>query len=365
MVTNMGKVKVSVLHEYGLEEGFGPHASSYIRLLRPLTHPSLEDKIDVDKTPEEPAEDTDIVIFERLWKPELQKEQAESIVGWCKKKDVPLIYSIDDNLLDHSWRTRSSFGNSSTPSVREKMIIRYLTREADAVIAATKTLKRRLNKLNDNIYVLPNTLDERLFKDEISKSTTLKTEENSKTVIGYMGTLTHADDLMMIYQPLKEVFAWRDDVQLELCGVTEDNSLVDFLKDSLGHVLSYDPTEHSEYPDFIEWFQKNVNWDLGLAPLEDNEFTHYKSDIKFLHYSAFGIPGIYSSVKAYDPTVEHLKTGYLTENYNESWKEAIRKMVERDKLRRKIKKSARKNLINNRLLKQNASNWWEVIEQVL
>ena len=44
---------------------------------------------------------------------------------------------------------------------------------------------------------------------------------------------------------------------------------------------------------------KNLNADIGLAPLEINDFNRAKSDLKILEYAVCGIPGVYTDIEPY------------------------------------------------------------------
>ncbi len=101
------------------------------------------------------------------------------------------------------------------------------------------------------------------------------------------------------------------------------------------HVIQPNPNDMS-YPNFIPWMMKNLSWDVGIAPLEDTIFNRCKSDIKFLDYSALGVPGIYSRVPSYKETIHHLETGYLVENTPSAWTEALAELLTNNELRTQL-----------------------------
>jgi glycosyltransferase involved in cell wall biosynthesis len=103
--------------------------------------------------------------------------------------------------------------------------------------------------------------------------------------------------------------------------------------------------------------KKNMKWDLAIAPLEDTRFNRAKSDIKFLDYSALGIPGIYSQVPIYTETVSHLETGYLAENTPEAWEQALEKLLAEKGLREQLAENARAYVNSARALEHCAIQW--------
>jgi hypothetical protein len=46
-------------------------------------------------------------------------------------------------------------------------------------------------------------------------------------------------------------------------------------------------------------FMKNLEADIGIAPLEINEFNACKSDLKMLEYCLCGIPAVYTKIEPY------------------------------------------------------------------
>lgn len=346
-------IKVHILYEHG--EDFTPYCCSQIRLLRPLAHP-LNDKIEVSwGRSYEPA---DVVIVDRCWKPGVSVEIAQELVEKIKANQGCLIYSIDDNLLDLKTEGIIPTGLSQ----EQLMVVRYFLRKADGVIVSTEKLKERFLRFNSNIFVIPNTLDEQLLE---GVNIPPKPLSNSRKVVGYMGTYTHDADMMMVLQPLREILRKYDNkVELQLVGGISDIAVLHSLEGLPVRVLEVG-SKNSPYPDFMPWMVKNIKWDLAIAPLEDNVFTCSKSDIKFLDYSALGIAGIYSKVLPYKNTVRHLETGYLAENNNESWREALELLLFDDPLRQKLATQAQNYVFSERILQQTATKWQETIISVI
>jgi glycosyltransferase involved in cell wall biosynthesis len=246
------------------------------------------------------------------------------------------------------------------PSEEQKMVLRFFAREADAVFVSTDRLRDRLLGLNRNVWVIPNALDERLLPRDLARPV----RPDGPWVLGYMGTYTHDGDLMMVLEALRRaLYRHRAMWRMELVGVISDPSLLDLFRGL--PVAIRDPSSYSNYTNFMKWICKNIIWDLAIAPLEDTPFNSCKSDIKFLDYSAFGIPGIYSRVPAYEATVRHLETGYLADNTVEAWAEALEVLMADTALRRSIAANARAYLLRYRTLGHCAIAWKEAILRVL
>ena len=74
----MKPAKIHIIYESSLDTR--PHASSYIRLLRPLTPPSIADQLEVSFSPRLPTNSVDVVIVDRLWRPDITPSLAEQLV---------------------------------------------------------------------------------------------------------------------------------------------------------------------------------------------------------------------------------------------------------------------------------------------
>jgi len=345
--------RLHVLYEHSAD--LRPHGCSYIRLLLPLDHPANAGHWQVTSGTDYSG-GADVVIVERMWKPDgLSLDSAEQLVRQVRQSQARLIYTLDDNLLD---LRPPSFAQAGVTEIQQ-MFVRQLLREADGVIVSTAPLAERVRQLSLKVKVVPNAVDERLFVRRPSVAEARS--QSARMTIGFMGTFSHDADLWMILQPLRAVLRqYQERIELQLVGGVADAALVRAFEGLPVRVL--DVQGHSGYPAFVRWMTYNLRWDLALAPLEDTPFTRCKSDLKFLDYSALGIPGLYSRVPVYADTVRHLETGGLADNTVEAWQEALERLVADGLLRRQLARNAYDYVWSQRTLKQCAHQWREAIE---
>jgi glycosyltransferase involved in cell wall biosynthesis len=350
------KRRVHVLHGfYGAEI---PYSCTYIRLLCPLSHPALAERIELTHGTTETMPDCDLLVVERhvLWPYERQLDGFVRVLSRCRQRGVPVVYELDDNLLDlhrdEPWETH--------PGDSLRAVVAFLARQADGMIVSTPALAERVARLRSGVLVVPNALDERLFGSApdpfVSRSPTV--------TIGYMGTLTHEADLRMVLAPLRALLrrhAGR--VRLELVGGAAERSVA-----SLFEGLPFrrrDPGSEDVYPRFVPWMRQQLRWDVAIAPLGDDTFTRGKSDLKYLDYAALGIPGVFSDVRPYRETVRHRETGLLAANEPEAWAEALEEIVSDGSLRARLAGAASAEVYENRMLKTNATRWSDAIETIV
>ena len=325
-----------------------PFGCSYIRLIQPLTHLHNERAFDVawGVSPT----DADIVIIERTWGPNTTLKQVMELVSGVRRRGARIIFTLDDNLLDLKAITTA-----------QKMYMRYLAREADGIIVSTEPLRQRMMRLNPVVVTVPNQLDERLFFADLAP---LKASHSDQLTIGYMGTPTHENDFRLIFQALRAVLRRHPGkLRFQLLGGLGNSPARKLLNDLPVDILK-PPVEHVAYPNFVNWMRTNLHWDLAIAPLEDNYFNRFKSDLKFLDYSALGFPGIYSRMPVYTPTVKHLETGYLAENTPDAWVDALEFMIANPKARQQMAQNAQAYVRSERTLAQRAIDWRAAIENI-
>ena len=150
-------IKVHVLYEHSGD--MIPHGSSYLRLLNPLKHKSLQNLIQVSEGNVYENIKTDVIIIDRYWKPDINLNEAAKVVKYIRSNKLSFIYSIDDNLLD----LNNYELNLNDKNLNLKNVVRFFIREADAIIVSTNALRKRLLNLNPNIYFIENCLDESLL----------------------------------------------------------------------------------------------------------------------------------------------------------------------------------------------------------
>lgn len=91
-------------------------------------------------------------------------------------------------------------------------------------------------------------------------------------------------------------------------------------------------------------YMEEQKFDIGISPLECNEFSKCKYFNKYLEYTLSGIVGIYSNVEPYTDVVEDGYNGILAENTLESWKEKFILLLDNPSLRRLCSQNAQKHV---------------------
>lgn len=272
-----------------------------VRLIDPLTHPSVEGLVNATYSLDGKLPDgrIDIVLIQRTGWPDLRLEDAQTVVRSVRARGAKLVYDIDDDLFSaHPIRAIEA------DLALKRPVTRFLVSEADLIICSTDRLADRMAAWPAPKRVWRNALDERLFRTRSDRAK----NRGRRLAVGYAGTPSHLRDLLSVTESLRGAIAGHADrVGLEFFGVAE----ADHLRKLFGPLLRSAPkTAAADYRSYLKAMQSNVNWDVAIAPLLTGPFNVSKSDIKFLEYSAFGFPGVYSASDAYS-SVMHEETGLL------------------------------------------------------
>lgn len=345
--TEMTRPSLHILYEHGWD--FRPFGSAQIRLLRPFSHPALTAHFEVSAGRTLPPHATDLVILDRLWRPDITLDLATAAVAAIRRRGSRFVYALDDDFLS----LRAPYIGRTPAEIAP--IVEYWLAHADVVLVTTAPLAARFAPYNPNCVVVPNALDERLLAG--GRSAPAATPFGPRPlVIGCMGTRTHDDDFALILPAWQAIHAAHGDaVEFQMVGVTADD------RGLAATGLPIRPVRlapgEADYPAFMLWFTSHVMWDIAVAPLADTPFNHAKSDIKFLDYSALGAAGIYSDVAAYQASVRHGETGWLVENSPAAWAAALERLLADEPLRLQTAANARRYLHRTRTVAPSAPNW--------
>jgi glycosyltransferase involved in cell wall biosynthesis len=229
----------------------------------------------------------------------------------------------------------------------------------DLLVVVSEKLKEKARDFNRNVCVLPNALDERLWRAGTSHIPS--GEGEATTRILYMGSRTHANDLLVIKEAIIRLTKeYTTRVTLDVVGgVTVGEEQPWF------HSFPYPSQARINYSSFVEWLRTAPPWQIGVIPLADTEFNRSKSYIKYLDYSALGLATLCSNIEPYQGVVRNGINGFLVENSPEAWYHALKRLIEEPSLRTTLGQAAHEDFVQNHTLKTQARKWLDTYRQAL
>lgn len=257
-----------------------------------------------------------------------------------KQTGTPCIYEIDDILFDVP-RT-----NHAAPFYRmyEDNIKKMLSM-VDGITVSTPYLKKCYEQYNDNISVVKNRLGKCLWGD-IKQC---KPKKRKKPKILYPGSDNH------FYVPGRS----------EEEGGDFGRKLIEFIKETKKDKYEWvfvggmpnelrgdEDITHHEWLNYTSYptFMKNIDVDLGIAPLDINDFNRGKSNLKMLEYCASGIPAIYTHIEPYFNAT-------LTTKTEEDMISKIEELASNEQKRYNTWKKDTDRLKSNLFLEDNLLKW--------
>jgi glycosyltransferase involved in cell wall biosynthesis len=294
------------------------------------------------------AADGDAVIFQR----EFPKNVLvyDQIIANARAAGKFIFYELDDLLFqlpeNHPERKQELYNDALLPMITALV-------DADLVLVPTEELKNVADNFNPNVIVLPNYLDDTIWHLRAPRDSS-----NDQLVrIGYMGSNSHTPDLALIASALIDILEKYDGkVQLDVWGTP----LPEKLSDVEG--INWYPSPTNNYRDFVKFFQ-TLDFDIAIAPLADNLFNRCKSNLKFLEYSANGVPGVYSRISPYESVIEDGVNGFLAGNEVE-WSNNLSKLIEDAILRQEMALAAQLEVSDNWLLSKNIRSWPDIFDKL-
>lgn len=286
--------------------------SVQVRTLRRWQHPTFRRHVDATATtahdlldPRRP--DPDLLYVQRT---AVSPHMVGDVLRHARERDVPVVFDIDDDLLSDELAADPAWSGQQDAA-------RQLLRSADLVTVSTAALADRLAQhVAGRVAVLPNQLDERLwFPSGTAVETTADRAPSSPLRLLYAGSPTHGADLAMLRDL---VAAAGVDVTLTVIGGEPDDGA------SSWYERLVVPGPSKNYPQYVQFLQQHRNqFDAAVAPLVDTPFNRCKSDLKFLEYSALGLPSVFSRVGPYADAIDDGVTGLLADNTVEAWRKAL------------------------------------------
>ncbi len=329
-----------------------PHESAMpvVRLLGPAQQAGLQvifGNHGSDIQPQKVAE-ADVVVIQRDF-PRFTEAYA-AIMAEAHAQAKPVIYETDDLLL------ALPSGHPSRSDISDVLLpVLWAIVEADLVTTSTAFLRDFLKPFNPNIQLLPNLLNDQLWS---LRALPQAGQASGPVCIGYMGGQSHLLDLVAVQPALNSVLsANRDRVRFTFWGVRPPDELLQQPE------VEWIPLDLQDYAGFARYFSQQT-CDIFIAPLKDNLFNRAKSALKFLEYSALGVPGVYSRIPAYEDTIVNGQNGFLASDLH-SWQTALASLLDSPKLRRDMGGAAQQTVKEQWLLSGQAKQWRWVFEQAV
>jgi glycosyltransferase involved in cell wall biosynthesis len=239
------------------------------------------------------------------------------------KSRAKLVFDFDDAI----WLFDVSHANKHLGWLKKPEKTSQIIKVSDAVIAGNQYLANYARQFNNNVVVIPTTID-----TEYHKPSAVATDPKAPVCIGWTGSMTTVRYFRMAEPALLRIKEkYGDRVRFKLFG-------------SGGY-------EHRELGiKGIPWtIEREVeelkDIHIGIMPLPDDEWSKGKCGFKALQYMAMEIPPVISPVGVNTEIVQDGVNGFLASNTDE-WVERISYLIDNPQARIEMGKKARQTVID-------------------
>lgn len=313
--------------------------------------------------------ESDIVVVQRR-----HTDGDMNILEKLREKGKKIVVDMDDDLFHIPPANPAS--KFYTKDSLEK--VARLLSFADLVTVSTEHLAQEIKKYNEKVEVVPNAVPL-----EHLQWCQCRTQTSGIVRVGWMGSITHDEDLRSVIHAMLAVLQERENVEIAFMGGFPGSVISLLMNDGL---ITQDKNGNQAVP--VETIARerrirmikgvpvqkfydgliSAGFHIGLAPLADNSFNRSKSNIKYLEYTAIaGIPTIASDVLPYSGTIEHGVDGVIVPKMRvHDWKRAILRLVDDEEERIRLWQNAyRKVATSEYNIALTVQRWKEVYERVL
>ena len=255
------------------------------------------------------------------------------------KSNAKIIYDFDDSI----WLSNVSDANKNWNWLKNPNKTKEIIGVSDLVFAGNQYLADYAKQVNNNIIIIPTTIDTEEYK-KIPSS-------NDKICIGWSGSITtiqHFEYALSFLRALKVKYG--NQIEIKVIG---DKNYVNNEIDVKG----------------IDWKKEDEikelsSFDIGIMPLPNDEWSSGKCGLKGLQYMALEIPTIMSAVGVNTEIIQDGINGYLATT-EKDWIEKIAKLIESKELRNKVGLAGRKTVLTKYSVKSTQNKYITHFNQLI
>lgn len=251
-----------------------------------------------------------------------QRANSFEGMGVWRRMSTPTcrtVYENDDDIWHITRENKAAYENYAEGGLNREVVLR-LCATANLVTCSTPYLGDLHRELTPRtpVVVLPNYIPE--FALNMKHD-----DRKGRHRLGWMGGGSHNRDIHMATSAVRRFMKRFPDWDLFTAGT-------DYRREFAC------PPDRSFFLPWIhvcddpDMFYRCIDFDIGICPLLDTQFSRSKSHIKALEYMARGMPVVASDVEPYRRFIKHGETGFLVKHDHE-WLSALSELARDEKMR--------------------------------
>ncbi len=251
----------------------------------------------------------------------------------------PIIFDFDDAIF----LPNTSRQNIYIDMFKNPDKVHGIIRMSNLVIAGNEYLGSYALRFNKNVIVIPSSIDTEKYRPMQTKV------ERDGIVVGWIGSNTTKVFLYDIEDVFVKLSRKFKNLSFKIVGAK-------FECPRLNNVINKEWSLEDEIKDLQDF-------DIGIMPMPDNDWTRGKCGFKAILYMALGIPAVCSSIGVNRTIIKDGVNGFLAAGHDE-WLDRLSKLIEDEALREKVGLEGRKTIEAFYSVKANSSKFIEALTSV-
>ncbi|WP_181918903.1 glycosyltransferase [Wenzhouxiangella sediminis] len=261
----------------------------------------------------------------------LHDAQLEKLADYHRFLDIPVVFSLDDWLLELP--DYNPFARTNYPDMPRR--VRFALDHCDRLVVPTPKLAEYYAPYVPDIRVVPNRIPRALIHPA-------RPRKSGMLRVGWTGAPQHSGDLDWLAPVVR---ATRDHCRWVFFGQKP---------------AGLTPEECEFHPPVAlkGYFEKlaGLDLDLAVAPLSDNPFNRAKSHLKLLEYAALGLPVVCTDCEAY-----RAAPALRLENEAGLWTEELIRLADDPESRAGLAAALRRWLEAGHVLEDHLDEWAQAL----
>jgi glycosyltransferase involved in cell wall biosynthesis len=273
-----------------------------------------------------------------------------------KKMGMKIVYDLDDDMWSVPvYNPAFKVMKGWLPGFRICAV------NADMITVSTQHLrvavKNELGKQCPPVEVVENAIDFNWFRPVAEP---YRRNKQGRVVLGWAGTDTHTGDTKKVFDLIPDLMHELPQLEFEIAGVKLPEQFM--AEDIRDRVRQRDFIPVSEFA--AQW--SSWQWDLSIAPVEQNSFNLSKSNIKCLEAAALGIPCIMSNVGEYAKFALKMEDSVaVLASTIKDWREKIKRLVLDEPYRWRLGWEMRATALMHYDVRKRVEEWQAIFQQVV
>ena len=255
-----------------------------------------------------------------------------------------VIYDFDDAI----WLTDREHEPRFLRAVKWRRKVSSICRWAYRVSCGNEHLCAYAAQFNKNVVYNPTTIDTEnlhnrlLYKDSSNSPT-------NKIRIGWTGSHSTLKYLQGIEFVLENILL--DYPEVEFVVIADEQPVLDY----------------ASTVKFVRWNRASeikdlLQFDIGVMPLPDDQWSRGKCGFKALQYMALEFPAVATPVGVNHKIINHGINGFLC-NTPDEWNYSLRMLIDNPNLRKELGARGRKTVVENYSVISNSDNFLSLFEE--